>query len=217
MVAAKEEGMRIIGLTGGIASGKTTVARMLAEMGAAIVDADQISRDAVNPGSTALGTIVDQFGPDVLRPDGTLDRTKLAQVVFGDPAARKRLEAILHPAIRQLAEQKLNELREAGNPLVFYVAPLLIEAGALSRVDEVWVVHVDRATQLRRLMARDGISEEEALQRIAAQMPMEEKRKYGRVVIENGEGIESTRNQVREIWDREISAGMSVYPAASRD
>lgn len=217
MVAAEEEGMRIIGLTGGIASGKTTVAGMLAELGAVIVDADQISREAVMPGSPALEAIVDQFGGDVLRPDKTLDRTKLAQVVFGDQAARKRLEGILHPAIRQLAEQKLAALREAGDPLVFYVAPLLIEAGALSRVDEVWVVHVDKATQLERLMAREGISEEEALQRIAAQMPMEEKRKYGRVVIENGGGIESTRNQVREIWVREITARMGILPAESRD
>ena len=209
--------MRIIGLTGGIASGKTTVAGMLAELGAVIVDADQISREAVMPGSPALEAIVDQFGGDVLRPDKTLDRTKLAQVVFGDQTARKRLEGILHPAIRQLAEQKLAALREAGDPLVFYVAPLLIEAGALSRVDEVWVVHVDKATQLERLMAREGISEEEALQRIAAQMPMEEKRKYGRVVIENGGGIESTRNQVREIWVREITARMGILPAESRD
>ena len=217
MVAPEEEGMRIIGLTGGIASGKTTVAGMLAELGAVIVDADQLSREAVMPGSPALEAIVDQFGGDVLRPDKTLDRTKLAQVVFGDQAARKRLEGILHPAIRQLAEQKLAASREAGDPLVFYVAPLLIEAGALSRVDEVWIVHVDKATQLERLMAREGISEEEALQRIAAQMPMEEKRKYGRVVIENGGGIESTRNQVREIWVREITARMGILPAESRN
>lgn len=209
--------MRIIGLTGGIASGKTTVARMLTELGAVIVDADQISRDAVKPGAPALDSIIKEFGADMVRPDGTLDRTRLAQVVFGDPAARKRLESILHPAIARLAEQKLNELREAGTALVFYVAPLLIEAGALSRVDEVWVVHVDRATQLRRLMDRDGISEQEALQRIAAQMPMEEKRAYGKVVIENRAGIESTRDEIRRIWEREITGRLGLPPAGSRN
>lgn len=217
MVAAEGDPMRIIGLTGGIASGKTTVARMLTELGAVIVDADQISRDAVKPGAPALDSIIKEFGADMVRPDGTLDRTRLAQVVFGDPAARKRLESILHPAIARLAEQKLNELREAGTALVFYVAPLLIEAGALSRVDEVWVVHVDRATQLRRLMDRDGISEQEALQRIAAQMPMEEKRAYGKVVIENRAGIESTRDEIRRIWEREITGRLGLPPAGSRN
>ncbi len=197
--------MRIIGLTGGIASGKTTVARMLAELGAVIVDADQISREAVMPGSAALAALVEEFGSDILLPDGTLDRAQVARTVFCDPAARKRLEAILHPAIRQLADQKLTELRKAGTEVVLYVAPLLIEAGAVSRVDEIWVVHVDQATQISRLMARDGITEQEALQRIAAQMPMEEKRKYGKVVIENGRGIDQTAKQVQQIWEREVA------------
>ena len=197
--------MRIIGLTGGIASGKTTVARMLAELGAVIVDADQISREAVMPGSAALAVLVEEFGSDILLPDGTLDRARVARTVFHDPAARKRLEAILHPAIRQLADQKLTELRKVGTEVVLYVAPLLIEAGAVSRVDEIWVVHVDQATQISRLMARDGITEQEALQRIAAQMPMEEKRKYGKVVIENGQGIDQTAKQVKQIWEREVA------------
>ncbi len=197
--------MRIIGLTGGIASGKTTVARMLAELGAVIVDADQISREAVMPGSAALAALVEEFGSDILLPDGTLDRAQVARTVFCDPAARKRLEAILHPAIRQLADQKLTELRKVGTEVVLYVAPLLIEAGAVSRVDEIWVVHVDQATQISRLMARDGITEQEALQRIAAQMPMEEKRKYGKVVIENGRGIDQTAKQVQQIWEREVA------------
>ena len=197
--------MRIIGLTGGIASGKTTVARMLAELGAIVVDADQISREAVMPGSAALAALVEEFGPDILLPDGTLDRARVARTVFHDPAARKRLEAILHPAIRQLADQKLTELRKVGTEVVLYIAPLLIEAGAVSRVDEIWVVHVDQATQISRLMSRDGITEQEALQRIAAQMPMEEKRKYGKVVIENGQGIDQTAKQVKQIWEREVA------------
>lgn len=197
--------MRIIGLTGGIASGKTTVARMLAELGAIVVDADQISREAVMPGSAALAALVEEFGPDILLPDGTLDRARVARTVFHDPAARKRLEAILHPAIRQLADQKLTELRKVGTEVVLYVAPLLIEAGAVSRVDEIWVVHVDQATQISRLMSRDGITEQEALQRIAAQMPMEEKRIYGKVVIENGQGIDQTAKQVKQIWEREVA------------
>ena len=177
--------MRVIGLTGGIASGKSTVARLLADHGIPVIDADQLARDAVLPGTAAFKQIAVSFGERVLTSTGVLDRTALAEIVFTDPGARRKLEQILHPAIKSLAEKRLAEMQMMAEPVVVYMAPLLIEAGASERVDEIWVVYVDRETQLQRLMSRDGISREGAEQRLAAQLSMEEKASYGRIVIDN--------------------------------
>ncbi len=196
--------MRIIGLTGGIASGKSMVARILEGLGGVIIDADQLAREVVAPGEPAYLAIVDEFGEEILNPDRTLDRRAIGRIVFADPAARRCLERITHPAIASLAEKKLAALREAGVSVVFYMAPLLIEAGVTSRVDEVWVVYADQETQIARLMQRDGISRAEALQRLAAQMPMAEKCTYGKVVIDNRGTPEETERQVRDIWVKEI-------------
>ena len=198
--------MRIIGLTGGIASGKTSVALMLEQLGAAVVDADLLAREVVQPGEQALDQIVAAFGTGVLNGDGSLNRAALAEIVFSDPAARRVLESITHPAIRARADQKLAALREQGVPAVFYVAPLLIEAGNSARVDEIWVVYLDRESQLARLMARDSLDRDAALRRIASQMPMEEKRKLGRVVIDNSGTREELEAQVRRLWSEEIAA-----------
>lgn len=194
--------MRIIGLTGGIASGKSTVARILEEKGAQVIDADQLARDVVVPGTEAHAAIVREFGRDILCPDGAIDRGKLGAIVFADPAARRRLEAITHPVIAKLAEVRLNSLRKQGTAVAFYMAPLLIEAGITGRVDEIWVVYVDRETQLARLMARDGSNRPDALRRIESQMPMEEKRSYGKEVIDNRGSLEETTRQVFEAWER---------------
>jgi dephospho-CoA kinase len=196
----------VIGLTGGIASGKSTVARMLEKLGARIVDADQLSREAAMPCTPAYHAIVEAFGEGVLNRDRTIDRKGLAQIVFADPAARERLERITHPAIRALAEERLAELAREGAGIAFYMAPLLIEAGAAARVEEIWVVYADAETQLARLMARDGIGRDEAGQRLAAQMPMEEKVTYGRVVIDNRGTREETERQVRDAWERELQS-----------
>jgi dephospho-CoA kinase len=197
--------MRIIGLTGGIASGKSSVARILEALGVAVIDADQLSREAVAPGEEAYCSIVAGFGEGILNPDRTINRQALGKIVFSDSAARRRLERITHPAIARLAEAKLTALRNAGTPVVVYMAPLLIEAGVTSRVDEIWVVYADRETQVARLMLRDGLSRDEALQRVAAQMPMEEKRTYGRIVIDNSGTLEETERQVKDLWEREIT------------
>lgn len=196
--------MRVIGLTGGIASGKSTVARMLEKLGAVIIDADQLAREVVMPGTPAYRAIVDAFGSGILNPDLTIDRRELGRLVFADAAARKRLEKITHPAIGMRAEERLAELRRAGLPAVFYMAALLVEAGVTSRVDEIWVVYVDRETQVARLMERDGYSREGALGRIAAQMPIEEKKKLGDVVIDNMGTPDETERQVKENWEREF-------------
>ncbi|HTY21205.1 MAG TPA: dephospho-CoA kinase [Geobacteraceae bacterium] len=199
--------MRIIGLTGGIASGKSSVARIMESLGGVIVDADLLAREAVLPGKPAYRSIVAEFGKGILNPDGTIDRQALGRIVFSDPSARRKLERITHPAIARLAEQRLSALRESGVQVVVYMAPLLIEAGVTDRVDEIWVVYVDRETQVERLIRRDGIGREEALQRLAAQMPMDEKIKLGNVVIDNNGAPHETEQQVREIWKREITEG----------
>lgn len=196
--------MRIIGLTGGIASGKSTIARMLEKMGASVIDADQLSRDAVIPGSLALSEIAEEFGPSILNQDGTLNRAALGKIIFADPDSRHLLEAITHPAIASLARERLDSLERKGVEVAVYMAPLLVEAGVSGRVDEIWVVFVDTETQVMRLMARDGISREEALQRINSQMPMEEKRHFGKVVIDNRGSLDDAERQVRAAWEREV-------------
>ena len=197
-------GTRVIGLTGGIASGKSTVARILEILGAVIIDADMISRDVVVPGEIAWNAIVAEFGEGVLNPDRTINRQALGQLVFTDPEARKRLENITHPAIARRAEEKLDACRKISVPVVVYVAPLLIEAGRTALVDEIWVVYADETTQLERLMQRDGIGADDARRRLAAQMPMEEKKKYGRVVIDNRGTERELEQKVRDVWEKEI-------------
>lgn len=196
--------MRIIGLTGGIASGKSTVARILERLGARIIDADQLAREVVRTGQPAYEEIVREFGRAVLAADGSIDRKALGAIVFADADVRRRLDRITHPAIGRLAEQYIADCRKAGVPVVFYMAPLLIEAGATSRVEEIWVVYADPQTQARRVMARDGISLEDAMRRLASQMPMAEKVNYGKVVIDNTGALEDLERRVRDIWEREI-------------
>lgn len=198
--------IRVIGLTGGIATGKSTVARFFEEKGAIIIDADQLSRQAVSPGSRALEQIAARFGPEMLLTDGSLDRKRLGRLVFADADKRRALEAIVHPEIRRLAEERIRQAAAAGQRVVFYVAPLLIESGAGDRVDEIWVVTVRQEVQLHRLMERDGISEEEAGRIIASQMPLAEKEGYGRIVIDNSGTPEETRNILTGIWAREIGS-----------
>lgn len=208
--------MKVIGLTGGIATGKSSVAGLLEQLGASIVDADQLARDAVRPGTEAYLAIVDQFGPGILDAEGFIDRTHLGGLIFADSEARNRLESIVHPAIKRLAGERLAALREIGVPIAVYMAALLVEAGAIDRVDEVWVVSVNEKIQIERLMNRDGLSREDALRRIGSQMPMEEKKGYGKVVIDNSGAWEDTERQVRGVWDREIlGAGAGVKDAGS--
>lgn len=197
-------GMRIIGLTGGIATGKSTVAAFMAEAGLVVIDADQLSREAVQPGSCALERIVAHFGSQVLQADGGLDRRKVAEMIFADQEKRRELEAILHPEIRRLAEERIALARCHGAAVVIYMAPLIIEAGATDRVDEIWVVTVRPEIQVELLMKRNGIGSDEATRIIASQMPLHEKERYGRIVIDNSGPIEETRRHVRELCRREL-------------
>lgn len=196
-------GIRIIGLTGGIASGKSSVARLIEERGVPVIDADQLAREVVLPGSAALENIATLFGRDVIAADGTLDRKRLGAMVFTDFDKRRQLEAILHPEIRRLGEVKVAKAVAEGHGLLVYMAPLLIEAGAADRVDEIWVVTVRPEIQLERLIARDGIDREAAQRVIDSQMSLAEKASYGRVLIDNSGTPEETRQKVADIWKKE--------------
>ena len=203
----RPEGIRVIGLTGGVATGKSTVARFFQDKGAMVIDADQLSREAVEPGSRGLAEVAAAFGKGVLAPDGRLDRKRLGGLVFADSRKRCQLEGILHPEIKRLAEERIACAAETGHRIVFYMAPLLIEAGATSRVDEVWVVTVRPEVQLERLVLRDGISHDEAQRIIDSQMPLAEKEKFARVVIDNSGTPEETRRRLAAIWAEEIEGG----------
>jgi dephospho-CoA kinase len=196
--------MKILGLTGGIGSGKSMVARMFAQLGADVIDADQLARDVVEPGQPALEEIATAFGRDILWPDGRLNRSKLAGIIFADPAARARLNAITHPRIRERMDAAI-ATRRSGSGVLIVDIPLLYENDRTATVETVIVVWVDPVTQLRRLQERDGLRPEEARQRIAAQMPLDEKRARADVVIDNSGSREDTRRQVEAIYRRYVS------------
>jgi dephospho-CoA kinase len=191
----------LVGLTGGIATGKSTVTAMLASPSVRVVDADALAREVVEPGTPALGQIVAEFGREVLQADGRLDRARLGEIVFPDPVKRKRLEAITHPAIRAHFEKIMADLERAGwDGILIWDAALLVESGGNKKMDRLVVVTTDAATQLRRLMARDGVSEEAARARTASQMPLAVKARYADYVIDNSGAPAQTEARVREVY-----------------
>ncbi len=192
----------VLGVTGGIASGKSFVAEVFGRLGAVVISADELAREVVQPGAELLERLVEHFGPEILSEDGTLDRDALGKKIFTDEEQRRTLNALIHPAIASLAERRLAEARRAGYPLIVYEAPLLFEAGAQSRVDAVLVVKVDPQVQLERLMARDGIDESSARRKIAAQMPQAEKLARADFVIDNSADRDDTRQQAEQLFER---------------
>jgi len=197
-VTAPARGFLLVGLTGGIATGKSTVSEILARLGAVLVDADQLAREVVAPGEPALADVVREFG-DVLRPDGTLDRKKLAAIVFADPSRRKRLEAILHPAIRARFDARLDALtREGFEGIVVFDAPVMIESGGYKNMDRLIVVVTDEVIQRARLVARDADAAD-GERRIASQMPLAEKAKLADYVIDNTGDRAATEARTREV------------------
>jgi dephospho-CoA kinase len=200
--------MRILGLTGGIGSGKSMVAQMFARLGAAVVDADQLAREVVEPGQPALQEIAATFGPEVLLPDGRLDRARLAGIIFADPAERAKLDAITHPRIRARMNEEI-EARRSGPGVLVVDIPLLYENDRVDTVEKVIVVWLDPPTQLRRLRQRGGLSAEAARQRISAQMPLDAKRARADHVIDNSGELDDTRRQVEAIYRRYAPAATS--------
>jgi len=191
----------IAGLTGSIATGKSTVSKMLQQQGAVIVDADRIVRQAQLPGEPAWRGIVEAFGEEILLPTRELDRAKLGALVFGNEAARQKLNGIVHPLVREERDRQTQAaLQEDPHGVVIWDIPLLIETGIYREVEKVIVVYTDPEQQLARLLERDNLSREAALQRIAAQMSIEEKRTYADYVIDNCGSREETERQVLDVW-----------------
>ena len=186
-----------VGLTGGIASGKSLVAAELAARGATIIDADVLAREVVEPGTPALAAIIERFGADVVQ-DGQLDRARLAQVVFADPLARSDLERIVHPAVRARAAELERAAGDAA--IVVHVIPLLVETGQQENFDLVVAVDTDHETQVQRLMARNGFTRAEAEARIAAQASREERTLVADVVLDNTGSVTQLREQIDALW-----------------
>ena len=192
--------MRKVGLTGGIASGKSTVSRMFTELGVPVIDADVIAREVVAPGSRVLGAVVDAFGEEILSDEKSLNRARLGEIVFSDSSKKKILEGILHPEIIAEQDRRLRDIaREGQAQLAIVDAAVMIESGSWKRFDSIVVVDCDESQQISRLRRRNGMNGEEAMKRVKAQMPLSEKVKYADHVIDNRGSIEDTRKQVEEL------------------
>ncbi len=191
-----------VALTGGIATGKSHVRAEFERLGIPTIDSDALAREAVALGTPGLAAVVERFGRDVLAPSGVLDRQKLASIVFMDPAARRDLEAIVHPAVRAATESWFDSLDPARYTLAIADIPLLYEVGRDRDFDVVIVTAVDPETQVRRVIDRDGISEEETRQRLAAQLPIDEKVRRADFVIQTDGAFEETAEQVRRVLDQ---------------
>jgi dephospho-CoA kinase len=212
---------RVIGLTGGIGTGKSTVSAMLVELGARVIDSDRIVHELQAPGAPLLREIAAAFGEDLIRPDGSLDRAALGERVFRDDAARLRLNAIVHPAVGRESLRRLEEARASGVPLVVLDIPLLFETrlhGTASRanlgVEAVVVVYCPRELQIQRQLERNGYGREEAERRVAAQIPIEEKRARADHVIDNSGSLEETRRQVKALYESLVGAAPAARERA---
>ncbi|NLU10100.1 MAG: dephospho-CoA kinase [Tepidanaerobacter acetatoxydans] len=198
--------MTVVGLTGGIASGKSTVSSLLKDKGAAIIDADEIAKEIMSKGKPVWVNVVNHFGEQILNDDKSdIDRKKLADIVFSDRVKLEALNSLTHPEILKEIKKQLENYKKAGRKVIVIDAALLLESGLDTFVDEVWLVVVDEKTQLERLVMREkDMDFAQALNRIKSQMPLKEKLKYANRVIDNNSSIEETREQIDEIW-REIS------------
>ncbi len=196
--------MYVIGLTGGIGTGKTAVSDMLRELGAAVIDADRVGHEAYRPGADAWTAVVEAFGKGILTEGGEIDRKRLGAIVFGDPAELARLNSIMHPRMYRMMEERLDGLRSEGRGAAVIEAALLIEADWQPLTDEVWVVTAPEEDAVSRTAARSGLSEEAVRARIASQMGQSERVRYADVVIENGGTLEELRDKVTEAWSRRV-------------
>ena len=192
--------MRLIGLTGGIASGKSTVSALLREQGAFIIDTDEIAHQVVEPGQSAYLDIIAAFGDEIVATDGTIDRLKLGKIVFQNTKFRVLLEEITHPPIEEQVNQLIQLARSKSCSVVILDIPLLFESGWDKRVDEVWVVAVDEITQLQRLIKRNNFSEQEAVARIKAQLPLAEKIRRADQVIDNSGDLAQLQAEIARLW-----------------
>ncbi|MBA7486508.1 Dephospho-CoA kinase [subsurface metagenome] len=194
--------MKVIGLTGGIGSGKSTVSQFLAELGAVILNADEVGHKAFRPNTEGWREVIAAFGRQIVTPDGNIDRKKLGEIVFSNPESLSRLNQIMHPRMYNMVKAQLEEYRQQGTRVVVLEAPLLLEAGWTSLVDEVWVTTSPEATVLKRLEERTGLSQAESLIRIRSQLPSTEQIKHADVVINTECDLDELKSKVKELWQR---------------
>lgn len=207
--------MRRIGLTGGIGSGKSTVATMLAELGAVVIDADQVSRELVEPGMPALEELTDAFGTGILRPDGTLNRGRLAELAFASPQGTAKLNEIMHPRIAKESARRMAAAPAA--PFVVYDMPLLVETGQADVVDVVVVVDLPESEQVRRAVELRGLDPEDVRRRMRVQATRQQRKAAADYVIDNSGSLERTRAQVEDLWQElRTAAGQSPVPSVDR-
>jgi len=194
--------MKVIGLTGGIGSGKSSVAQFLAELGAVILDTDKVGHEALKPNTEAWREVVAVFGQQILTPAGEVDRKKLGELVFSNPEALARLNQIVHPRIGGVVQAQLEEYRRRGVPVVVLEIPLLVETDGTAMVDQVWVTVASEPVVLSRLEARSGLSRQQSLARIRSQISNEERVKHADVVIDNDGSLDDLKARVKELWQR---------------
>jgi dephospho-CoA kinase len=192
----------IIGLTGGIASGKSTVSHMISDEGVPVVDADVISRDVVKPGKIAYHQIIDHFGLAILKQDGQINREKLGEIIFNDEKERRVLNQIIHPRVRKELKDQADALQSEGHPIVILDIPLLIEGELFQLVDKILLVYVPKSVQLKRLKERNNYTEEEALKRINSQLSLDKKKTYATFIIDNSSDLTHTREQVTTLLNK---------------
>jgi dephospho-CoA kinase len=198
--------MILVGLTGGIASGKSLVAKILKDLGAYIIDADEIAHEVIQPGTPAYQEILQQFGSRILGKDSTIDRARLGQMVFGDSTKRDVLESIVHPRVFAVEETRRKEIvQQDPHAVIIFDAPLLIETRAHELMDRVIVVYADRKTQLKRLKERDHLDPEEAKRRISAQLPLSDKKLYADYVVDGTASPQEVAMQTQAIY-KELKA-----------
>jgi dephospho-CoA kinase len=206
-----------VGLTGGIASGKSTVAAMFVELGARLIDTDVIAREVVAPGGPVLESIEKAFGKEAFDENGDLDRLKLREKIFEDQEARNKLNAIVHPAVAAGVQAQFNEIDQSNpNAVALVDVPLLYETDTEDRYDVVVLVYVPPRLQVQRLMKRDNVSVEAAEQSLKAQMPIEEKRKKAQFVVDNSGSLQETRKQVHAVWQTLYNAAHQSQPESIR-
>jgi len=198
--------MIVIGLTGGIGTGKSEVTRIFQELGAVLINADQIGHQAYTPHSEIWQEVVKAFGEEILQPSGEIDRKKLGSIVFADPDQLTRLNQIMHPRMARMVAQQIQELGEQGADVVVVEAALLFEAGWDSLVDEVWSTESPEESVIKRLQSRSGLSQEEAKKRIDSQMSAEERTSRSQVVVDNSGDLVELERVVRSIWDNRVKA-----------
>ena len=192
--------MKVIGLTGGIGSGKSTVSRLLAELGAVVLDADKVGHEAYQPGTETWKALVAAFGEGIVAPDGTINRKKLGEIVFGDPEELARLNRIVHPRMFDMMKVRIEQHRQQGAQVVVLEAAILLEAGWTPLVDEVWVTVASEPVVVRRVTERTGLPAEQIRARIRSQLANDERTKQAKVVISNDGNLEELLARVRELW-----------------